>query len=193
MAYRVLAIDPSIACTGWAVVCVGGEDENIVDAGAIATKPTAKKLKIRVMDDDAQRCLALVSALDRVASERRVDLLCSELSSGSQSARSSHTLGIVKGAMVALAACRRLRAEWVHPFDVKRACSGGRHANVSKEQIEAGVRRRFGDSIDRFIGKASKASREAICDALGVYMAGVLVCPWLRREDSVEQGDLPFE
>lgn len=74
----VLGVDPSLACFGYAVVAIGAHPENdrLVDLGAIRTERSAKKLRVKEMDDDSRRAREIAEELSQLLIVREPKLIC---------------------------------------------------------------------------------------------------------------------
>ncbi len=168
---KILAFDPSFTAWGWAVVEVNGDNDRLVDCGTIRTKKGEKKLGLRVADDDLRRVQELFTELERIWKMYDPAGIVTEVSGGAQSARASRTIGMTEGILGSFIVAKMAPAEFYTAMEAKKAATGIR--NASKEQIGVSVRAHFGllHFGDKLIPKTPKACREAVCDALAVFMA----------------------
>jgi len=74
----VLGVSPSLAHFGYAVVAIGAHPENdrLVDLGAIRTERSAKKLRVREIDDDSRRAREIAKELSQLLIVREPKLIC---------------------------------------------------------------------------------------------------------------------
>jgi Holliday junction resolvasome RuvABC endonuclease subunit len=162
----ILALDPSFTAWGWAVVEVNGDDDRLVDCGTIRTKKGEKKLGLRVADDDLRRCQEIFTELERIWKKYDPAGIVTEVSGGAQSARASRTIGMTEGILASFIMAKGAPAEFYTALEAKMAATRKRKA--SKVDVQVAMRARFGD---RLVPRAPKPCREAVCDALAVFMA----------------------
>lgn len=164
----ILAIDPSLCCTGWVLAPANDSTIGELLCGAITTEPSAKKVRLYVAEDDAQRAIKLSKALLDLKIRDPSCTVVSEQPAGSRHARSASALKLVQGALVGL---RSPEAPilWITAADVKVVLYGKKTA--SKDQMVAAATKMG----LRMIG--NKAEREAQADALGVLIASGLWRP----------------
>jgi len=164
----ILALDPSLCCTGWVLAPAKDSPVGELLCGAITTEPAGKKQRLYVAEDDAQRAIKLCKALLDLKIRDPSCVVVSEQPAGSRHARSASALKLVQGALVGLRYPEALIL-WVTAADVKVALYGKRTA--SKDQmVTAATKMGL-----RMIG--NKAECEAQADALGVLLASGLWRP----------------
>ncbi len=97
----LLALDPSFAAYGWAVLELGTAPR-LIAAGVIETKPTPKNKRTgSACEDDARRVRFLRRELGRLFDAHRPVVVAAEAASGSKSAIGAKALGIAQ----AITAC----------------------------------------------------------------------------------------
>jgi Holliday junction resolvasome RuvABC endonuclease subunit len=193
----ILALDPSLRCTGWVVIPeVAPLLDVCTNAGVVVTEREAEKRRIFAGDDDARRILLLWNELERIVTDHPVvTRIVAEQPAGARGAgghrctgrmpnglacggnhvpgmyRSAKAEGLVLACVSLFARARGIGLTWVQPQDVKRAmlgtCGGSKDAMVLAAA----------PLIERHHVLMPKArdKREAICDAIGVAVAaGVL-------------------
>lgn len=156
----IMVNDPSITAWGWVVISAGGI---VVDAGAIKTTPSNKKLKARKGDDRVRRVTELNCKLIEVIMKYNVRLLISELPHGSQSAVAAVMIGMVTGVMQTIGDCLSIPVEWFSEGEAKKAISGKR--SVEKDEMVTIVKKKYQDVP--WCG--TKWEDQAIADAIAVY------------------------
>jgi len=156
----ILLLDPSFTLTGYAVL---DKAKKPIAAGWIETKK-AKNKKIRVSEDDMDRARYLGMRLLRVIDKHKIQGLCIEVPTGSQSALASKGLGIAKGCVATVAEARDLPCTYRTPQEIKKIVAGSN--NASKLQIEKAVKKFFHVNV-----KGNAKQREAQYDALAVGIA----------------------
>lgn len=157
----VMVNDPSIQAWGWVIISSQGK---IVDAGAIRTVPSDKKLKTRKGDDRIRRVTELNVTLIEAIKKYKVSLLISELPHGSQSAVAAIMIGIVAGIMQTLGDALNIPVEWFTEGDAKLAISGKR-GGIGKDEMVEIVKGKY----KNVPWKKTKAENQAIADAIAVY------------------------
>jgi len=118
---NILTNDPSITAWGWAVLSLQG---TVLAHGAIQTKPTDKKLRIRKGDDRVRRVSLIVNKLLILIDTYDVKFIVSELPHGSQSASAAVMIGVVTGIMQTIGDCLGIPVEWFSEADAKVATFG---------------------------------------------------------------------
>lgn len=169
---RILAVDAGYACTGWAKLDYKMGDDGyrawtLFDAGTIETRPlkTDRSMAIQA----ARRCEQLASWLHHFCigtGERRPDLVVAEMPhGGAKSARA--IAGMARAGAVLAAVCRinAVPLVVVSPREVKLVTTG--RPKGSKKEVMEGVRRRW--EVPHYIQR--KKDQEAVCDAIGAFMA----------------------
>lgn len=131
----ILTLDVGFANTGWAVVDPSGpRDGEIVEAGCIETKKSAKKRKVRLADDNAVRGALIASTVrDIVEMHGCIGIIGEMPSGGAKSASAMRDMAAATVAVSAAAAILGLPTDWCSPADVKRAACG--IATATKTEI----------------------------------------------------------
>ena len=119
----ILAIDAGFRSTGWTIF----ENKKPIACGVISTQKAPKKTKVRVADDEAQRCATITRGLmDIVDNDQyKIKGVVVELpSGGSQSAISMRQMGKITGVLVAFCIVKNIPYEVVTPQEVKKVMTG---------------------------------------------------------------------
>jgi Holliday junction resolvasome RuvABC endonuclease subunit len=164
----ILALDPSLCCTGWVLAPAKDSPVGELLCGVITTEPAPKKQRLYVAEDDAQRALKVCRALLDLKVRDRDCLVVSEQPAGSRHARSASALKLIQGALVGL----RVPEEpirWVTALEAKVALCGRKGA--SKDQMVEAARRRGLKMA------GNKPACEAMADAFAVLLASGLWRP----------------
>lgn len=157
---HIMVNDPSITAWGWIIVNkVGG----IVEAGAIKTAPSSKKLNTRKGDDRVRRVTEINVALLALVKKYNVSLLISELPHGSQSAVAAVMIGMVSGMMQTIGDCLNIPVEWYSEGDAKMATCGKR--SVEKDEMVEVIKSLY----QGVPWKGTKWQDQAIADSIAVY------------------------
>lgn len=90
----LLALDPSLTAYGWAAIQLGPRDPVLIAAGIIETKPTPKRKRKSVADDDARRVLFITRELQRVIERFPPVIFVVEAAAGSQNAKAAKCLAM---------------------------------------------------------------------------------------------------
>lgn len=101
----VLGVDPALTRFGYAVVSIGRrtEDDRLVDLGAIRTERSAKKLRVREMDDSSRRARQIAEGLTALLLKYEPKLICAESLSLPRSAGSAAKVARAWGVLDAMA------------------------------------------------------------------------------------------
>ena len=190
----LLAIDPSLRCTGWLLVALDGTAE-LVAAGAVQTEPHAaqKDPFILRMRDDAYAAYALQRGIEEVvAAYPSIEQVAIENLTGPHTRRRRgtkrcpacgddgarmDTFAFAKGAraqQAILAALHPgdtgLRPLFVSTYAAKESATGRRRPKRGKNDVADRVRARWGaPAWDRVI-RGDAGAREAIYDAGAVAL-----------------------
>lgn len=171
----IMACDPSLTAFGIVVL----RNNLVIDHGVVATKPEAKKRKIREGDDMVRRTRELLQALVRVINKHNVTYIVTELPHGSQNSRGAIMIGIVMGIMESMNTLRNIPVEYYSEADAKKAVVG-RISATKKQIIEAvdelyEVKWQYKPS-----GKPLEYYNEAVADALAIYYCAECSSPTLK-------------
>lgn len=162
--HRLLAIDAGFAAMGIVVA----EGPHVLYAETVRTERTAKRRRIRVADDDAERCMQLARRLLWVIRALGVAGAVVELPhGGAQGARAARAMGMATGAVAAVLESMSLPAEWMLPGEVKAAVAGRRDA--TKQDVAAAVKAKL-DWSQVEVPQA-QAEAEHIYDAAAALIA----------------------
>ncbi|MEQ9074115.1 MAG: hypothetical protein RLP09_09680 [Sandaracinaceae bacterium] len=183
---KLLALDPSLACTGWVVVALDGS-RDLLAAGAIPTVGRVPRTAdaILVQADAARRGKELARGVTAVLREHvEVEAVAVEFPLGAQDAAAAWSLARANQAAVCAVDLLRPRLLdngrliAVSPFEAKRAATGraqpgkkGPDGKVrpgsAKAAVRRGVRRIWGPGAwDRaLVHVRADAEREAAYDA----------------------------
>lgn len=131
---RVIGLDPSLTATGWVIADVDVSTSrpkivDIIEMGLSETSPAPKKSKVRVSSDNLARARKQRACMMLAIDTHKVQIACSEIPSGAQSAKAALAFGIVIGLIAALP----VPMVEVTPFQVKDAACGNKYAD--KEDI----------------------------------------------------------
>ena len=166
----ILSCDPSLTAFGYVVI----KDSNILECGCIKTAPTNKKLRIRKSDDRVNRISEINQVLKSVLIKHQVNFIVSELPHGSQSAVAAIALGMIAGAVQAMADFRGLAIEWFSEADSKKMALGKQSAE--KEEMIRAMSIEYGCGWKTSI----KYRDEAVADALAVYHCAMIKSPTIK-------------
>jgi Holliday junction resolvasome RuvABC endonuclease subunit len=165
----VLALDPSLTAFGWVVM----RGKEVVDMGCVKTESGGKKARIRKSDERMNRVSTINNVLKEVIKKHGVVHIVSELPHGSQSATAAIALGLVAGAVQAMADFLDLGIEWYSEGDSKKALLG--KLSASKGETIRAARR-----VYRVKYTGVKYKDEAIADSLSVYNAAEKSSPVVK-------------
>ena len=158
--FNILTNDPSMTAWGWAVLDSTGK---ILNAGAIKTSPSDKRLKLRKGDDRIRRISEINSVLLGVIAKYHVRLILSEQPHGSQSAVAAVMIGMVTGMLQTMSDIMAIAIEWYSEGDCKMAMAGKRSLGSKDEMV-----RLVGKEFD-VKWQGIKWIDQAVADALAVY------------------------
>lgn len=161
----ILAIDPSLRCTGWLVASLPHLD--LVACGTIKTRKASKKERILVASDNVRCCGEICGTLETQVREYKVRALVVELPpGGAKGAAAARAMALVTGVIAAFVWHSGLPVEWVSPGDAKKAFTGNR--NASKKTVQQYAMDVYPVLALRVY---SKKDLEAVCDAAAVLVA----------------------
>lgn len=155
----IMVNDPSITAWGWVII---RDDGVVVEAGAIKTTPSSKKLHTRKGDDRVRRVTELNVELIRLVKKYNISFLISELPHGSQSAVAAVMIGMVTGVMQTIGDCLGIPVEWFSEGDAKISIAGKR--SVEKDEMVIIVKRFY-----EVPWCETKWEDQAIADSMAVY------------------------
>lgn len=170
---KLLAIDPSLTATGFAVLELGAETERCVDVGFVKTAPDGKGRHVYAADQDGARIDEIAAELIRLLRIHGPDVVACEAPAGSQHAKSAKALGLAYGVCRGVLRTFGLTPLMVQAHHAKKAAAGS--LSASKDEVQAAMRARFPEADIT----GTKPRQEAIADALAVACS-VLEEPGLR-------------
>lgn len=132
---KILAIDPGLARTGWAVLEKGGDgvgtgDISMKDCGCIITKPSMPL---------PERLLVLYSSLEGIINKDMPDTVCLEKQYLYQRAQSVLSTSEARGVIILLAAKKGVGVQEYNPKSIKLAITG--YGGADKNQVREMVKR----------------------------------------------------
>jgi Holliday junction resolvasome RuvABC endonuclease subunit len=134
--------------------------------GVIETKPSAKKQKVRVADDNARRSAAIAAELESLIKTHSVKLILAELpSGGAKSSRAIVQMGMASTVVAVVSELLKIPAVWCTPSEAKEALVG--HRKASKDEMISRARL----EVKGVTLPTSNAYCEHIADAYGVMKA----------------------
>ncbi len=159
----ILTNDPSMTAWGWTILDKFG---SVCASGAIKTKPTEKKLRIRVGDDNIRRITEVNVELLRIIKKYNPSLILGELpSGGSQSSIAATMLAYATAILQSIAVTSDIPIEWFSEGDCKMAVCGRR--SIEKGAMVTLMR----DKNPTMPFLNVKWRDEAVADSLAVYWA----------------------
>lgn len=165
----VLCLDPSLTAFGWAVL----RGTTVVAHGCIKTTPNANKTQLRKADDRTARVSRIVMILKGIIEQNEVKAIFSELPHGSQSAVAATALGLVTGAVVAIADILDVPIEWYSEGDSKMALLNKRSATKGETLLAIQKKYTYTTYKTAYID-------EAVADALSIHYCASLSSPMLK-------------
>lgn len=182
----LLCLDIAFEHIGWSVF----HDKQPINMGVIHVPKSGKK-NVRVSDERADRCAAMVGMLMDVIFKYKIPGVIGELPSGSRNAASANLLGWAAGLVVTTCRILELPAEWVNQNDVKVAVIGRKNATKPEimdhiaahygwERTEKKVKVKKGGNKGKTVlwvtyhalgKKYPKGTFEHVADSIGVYWA----------------------
>jgi len=162
---HIIGIDPGFTATGVAIYNM--ETRKIEQVGCVKTKPSSKKGKILVANDDLARATVIVRYLSLVI-KNYPGILAIELPhGGAQSSRAARTLGIVTGLLAGIEAISKPSLDYFTPGDIKKVICN--KVNASKQEVEKGVLDYFKEDVYSKV----KNEREHQIDAAACIIAEI--------------------
>lgn len=160
----ILALDMSLANTGWAALRLASQPEELCGTGCIVTKPGANR-KGNQSADDIRRATEIATGIDALIVEYRPLLIVGELPYGSQHAAAAKAEGICKGIMGGLRTWAGVPCLWVRPQQSKFAVCG------AEDAAKADVQKVVEGWWPRAFAGLKKAHIEHVADALAAVVA----------------------
>jgi Holliday junction resolvasome RuvABC endonuclease subunit len=159
--FPVLCLDPSLTAFGWVVV----KDDEVLGKGCIKTKPSSKKLNIRMGDDRVRRISEINHVLLDAVKKHNVAYIVSEQPHGSQSSSAAVTLGISLALITTMANTLEIGLEWYSEAESKQ-CALGRTEATKQEMVDR-MKELYDGWFQDKDGK--KAVNEAVADSLAIH------------------------
>ena len=165
----ILALDPSLCCTGW--VLAPSHDSPVKDLrhGAIETEPSSKKLRLYQAEDDAKRARVIADRIIEISAGTDELVVVSEQPAGSRHARSAGALKLVQGVIVGVFSWSNAPIHWLTANDGKVALCARK--NASKDNMVVAARQKG------LVFAGTRPQQEAIADAFGMLVASHLWKP----------------
>lgn len=169
---HVIGFDPGFASLGWAECVISREGvPEFTRGGVLKTKPTAKKRRVRAVDDNLRRTRLLARQIDELI--RNATFVCIEalIFGGKGKAAKPSTMGkqgLVVGAIVTACELRSKPLLQATPQEIKKTLTGAQ--NASKEELADALRRRF-NLVDVVLNRLNKTDRDHCSDAIGAIVA----------------------
>ena len=172
MSPYVLALDPTIANTGWSVWKVKNKKWSMVECGLVATKSESAKRKIFSGDDTTRRWEEILDELIRLHEKYSFSALVSEITPGGvQNATAAKSLFGAQALVIAFAKVSGIPKMFVKPKDIKLAlCQNG---TASKDDMMYQAHKLTGGAknfINKSTGNILKKF-EHPADSIGAFYA----------------------
>lgn len=170
MTRYVLALDPSLSCTGWIVLFPGVLPMPLA-CGVVRTEPPKRKGKVRAMDAGCHRSDQIVQQLRHLHEEWEFGAVVAEGPAGSKSVTAAKALERAATAWQAWALLSSIPRVMVTAHDAKKAMTGTAQAGKA-DMVHAFENHTWFKCKDvAGYRDLNKASREAVADAFGVALA----------------------
>ena len=161
MAKRILSLDPSLTCYGYAVII----DNVLKECGSIKTQPIKGKL---LSVGDTLRLDFLSKTLITLVTKYKIDEILFEEPAGSKSSRAGVALGMTKGLTIGIANGMGLSYRSMRAREIKELVTGD--STAEKDEIIKIVKQKF-PNFTKLIKGYNQLQIEAAADAVGVYLA----------------------
>ena len=160
----LIGIDAGFQGMGYAVF--SPHTKKFLEAGSFRTKKTAKKRKLRVADDDVDRCQFLVRSLNELFDKCPPIAVFVELpNAGAKGARANRAMGLATAIIVTMLESRKIPVSYLIPSDVRKALCG--KVSAAKEEAAQVVL----DEYPNGPWPDVKAEREHAIDAAAALLA----------------------
>jgi crossover junction endodeoxyribonuclease RuvC len=163
----VMGVDTAIANVGWCVARMTSTALAPVAMGVIRTQPNAKKLGIRVGDDDWARSKTIAHALREVVKQHRPHILAVEAWSPPRNAAAVGKIGRVFGVLVDMSLTDDLPVLHATPQEIKKAVTG--KASAEKGEVIAALEEMFPGTL-ALVHHLPAGVHEHAFDALGALV-----------------------
>lgn len=121
----ILALDPGIARTGWAVLQKENQDIQALDYGCIETKSTAPL---------GERLKTIYEMLVQLIKKYRPETVALEQVFFNTNQKTATVVGQSQGVMILAAAQNNLAVNWVTPLQIKQTLTG--YGAADKNQVQ---------------------------------------------------------
>lgn len=170
----ILALDPSLSSTGYAVL---DYDYNLIDCGKITTKKgkIPKGDRIADLEDEDNRIYTIVNGIEKqVLSKVEIDVVVAEAQFGGNNIKTAMQLSRVRGAFIYLFKSKGLKQNYQEPSLVRKNLMG--KGNASKEEVAEFIREFYKDNamveaLGEFNDRPNKNKNSDIYDAIGIGIA----------------------
>lgn len=159
-----MAVDVGFVSSGVAVMEWRTPDWVLTELYCLKTKPSPRRRRLRVADDDASRVQDMAGEISRIVQRASIFRMAVELpSGGAQSARAMRSMGLATGMIATIAALLSLKVEWYSPGETRKAATGSRY---SRDVVGTMARK-----YPEMAGFKSAVDRKAVADALATFEA----------------------
>ncbi len=175
----ILALDPSLRCSGWVVFSEGMP----IRHGIIQTQARGRKSSLRKGSADIQDIISIQRELLHICTDYNIALVVAEESAGSsKSTRGTKSLAYAMSIVCSLDGFLGIPIVWVRYDDVKKYTVGKKSA--TKEEVRNVAQSHWAKYVWPINGRGkdevSKPYVEAVGDAAGVYYAARQLDPTVR-------------
>lgn len=122
---KIIALDPGIARTGFAIMVKTDADVQAIEYGCITTKPSQMLEK---------RLEEIYKQLNRIVLKHKPTKMILEKVFFNNNQKTAITVGQAQGAMLLVAAKHKLTVEFVTPLQIKSALTG--YGMAKKDQVQ---------------------------------------------------------
>lgn len=172
----VLGLDPGFASTGYALVELLPDREEVLKLGVISTEKAQKKRQVLASDDNFRRARELCAQLETIRKDAEAGLckyingLCAESMSFPRHAGTAAKMAMCWGVISALSEVHGIPLSQATPKELKkRLCGSG---TASKEEVQEVLRRRYGgEKMDLLLEGLPRGQHEHPYDALASVVA----------------------
>jgi len=175
MSPYVIALDPTIANTGWSVWKVNKRKWSVVEHGIVHTEKSAKKAKVYSGGDTTRRWKLIITKLIELNDKYNFSALVAEITpGGARNASGAKSLAGAQAMMITFSEVLRIPAIYVSPREAKKALCGS--AAASKEDMMEAADKLTGignEYLQTRKGSTNKYRRifEHAADSIGVFHA----------------------
>lgn len=165
---KIVGLDPGFANLGWVECTWSGNVLQLINGGTIVTKPTAKKKRLRAVDDNLRRVREQARQLMKLFAD--ASLVCMEsFTLGPKGTRhSAAKQGGSTATIVTLCEAMNKPLLQATPQEIKKEICGNMKA--SKDDVRDALIKRH-PSLSIVLARLNKGQREHCSDALGAVLA----------------------